>query len=169
MDRKPWAIHICMTLPASNWCEWLSDWLNVDQMICIIGQQSGNTYALNTGAIPHTHKHTLIECLESSNMHLYGCTHLDMQFKCHIVKKEAAHMYVYLHTHTDTRGHSYIHTSAHSPPCNSMWPLTDSLTHSRIGARLQSTHRTKATGQMCLVTPFTQTPFRVIWRLMRYN
>lgn len=23
-----------------------------------------------------------------------------------------------------------------------------------------------ATGQMCLVTPFTQTPFRVIWRLM---
>lgn len=57
-----------------------------------------------------------------------------------------------IHTHMCTRGHFYAHTSSHMQFHVVTHRLADTFMHRR---QTLNTHRTKATGQMCLLTPLT--------------
>lgn len=145
-----------MTLPASIWLR------NVDQMVCIMGQRTGNMHSLSWRCITHTDARTpsgQVICI-----YMTVSVSLDMQFKNHIVRKEARHTCTHMPSRIGTFICTQVITRSHAAPRShtlSHWHMHRSQT--------PNTHRTGATGQICLVTPLTQTPFRVIWRLMRYN
>lgn len=67
----------------------------------------------------------------------------------------------------NTYTHKPIHTHTHALMRSYATPCCNTLTRA---SEPDSEHpQDWATGQICVVTPFIQTPFRVIWRLMWCN